>query len=182
MKIYTKTGDKGQTSLLGGKKVPKSNLRIEAYGNSDELNAFIGLLKDQEAVDQSVSDQLVWVQQKLFTIGSILATVPGFSGFSLPEIHEEDTRTLEKWMDEMDKELASLKNFILPGGHKTVSLCHVCRTVCRRVERSVSTLSETEQIDEKILPFLNRLSDYFFVLARKLAHDLNISETPWQAD
>ncbi|MDH5608646.1 MAG: cob(I)yrinic acid a,c-diamide adenosyltransferase [Cyclobacteriaceae bacterium] len=178
-KIYTKTGDKGTTSLLGGKKVSKSDERIEAYGTVDELNSFIALLKDQEAVDVRIKHQLYWVQEKLFTVGSILATAPGFTGFKLPEITIQDVFQIEQWIDHFEKKLPPLKNFILPGGHPAVSLCHVCRTICRRAERNVSKLAKNEHSEENILPFLNRLSDYFFNLARKLGNDLNVPETPW---
>lgn len=180
LKVYTKTGDKGKTSLLGGNKVPKSSMRIEAYGNSDELNAFIGWLKDHDEAGETTKDRLQWVQEKLFTIGSHLATEPGFSGFSLPEIKKKDISRLEKWIDEMDEELPELKNFILPGGHKIISLCHVCRTVCRRVERSITALNNDGEVNENIVPFINRLSDYFFVLSRKFTQDIGASEIPWK--
>ena len=133
-KVYTKTGDKGKTSLLGGTKVTKSSDRIESYGNVDELNSFIGFLRDHEEVTQRIGQQLYWIQENLFTIGSILATTPGFSGFDLPKISDTEVHQLEVWIDKFDEELPELKNFILPGGHKVVSLCHVCRTVCRRTE------------------------------------------------
>lgn len=178
-KIYTKTGDKGKTSLLGGNKVPKSHLRIESYGNVDELNSFLGLLKDQEAVETRIKQQLYWIQETLFSLGSILAAKSDFKGFELPKITHIEIKQIEQWIDHYDNQLPPLKNFILPGGHQAVSLCHVCRTVCRRTERSVTRLSENEELDENIIPFLNRLSDYFFILARKLSKDLNVPETPW---
>jgi cob(I)alamin adenosyltransferase len=179
MKIYTKTGDKGSTSLLGGKKVPKSHDRIEAYGTVDELNSFVGLLKDQQDVEMRLKQQLYWIQETLFSLGSILATEPGFTGFALPEITSVEIKQLEQWIDHYDHQLPELKNFILPSGHTAVSTCHVCRTVCRRAERAVHKLSADQALDENILPFLNRLSDYFFILARKIALDLNVPETPW---
>lgn len=182
VKIYTKTGDKGKTSLLGGKKVAKSHERIDAYGNVDELNSFIGLLKDQEAVEMRIEQQLYWIQETLFSLGSILATESGFKGFELPKITQIEITQLEQWIDHYDNQLPKLKNFILPGGHQTVSLCHVCRTVCRRTERGISKLAEQEELDKHILPFINRLSDYFFILARKLSKDLKVPETPWVPD
>lgn len=178
-KIYTKTGDKGNTSLLGGKKVPKSHHRIESYGNVDELNSFIGLLKDQPEVEPSMNKDFFWIQEKLFIIGSILATESDFKGFELPKITNDHTKQLEAWIDQYTSELPELKSFILPGGHQTISLCHVCRTVCRRAERSIIALDSEEAIDENIIPFINRLSDYFFVMSRKMAQLLNVSETPW---
>jgi len=178
-KLYTKTGDKGTTSLLGGKKVSKSHDRIEAYGNVDELNSFIGLLKDQAEVETRIKQQLYWIQETLFSLGSVLATESGFTGFKLPEITIIEIKQMEQWIDQYAAKVPELKNFILPGGHQAVSVCHVCRTVCRRTERSVIKLSENEPLNENIIPFLNRLSDYFFILARKIAVDLNVPETPW---
>lgn len=178
-KLYTKTGDKGQTSLLGGKKVSKAHLRIEAYGNIDELNAFTGLLKDHKDVDARIGNQFYWIQEHLFSIGSILATDEGFKGFELPQISNIEIKQLEVWIDKTSGELPELKNFILPGGHEVVSLCHVCRTVCRRTERSIVSLAEQETVANEIIVFMNRLSDYFFVMARKMAQKLNAPETPW---
>ncbi len=178
-KLYTKTGDKGKTSLLGGKKVLKSHERIDAYGSVDELNSFIGLLKDKDSVETRIKHQLYWIQEALFTLGSQLATESDFSGFEIPKITGVEIMQVEQWIDHYDGQVPPLKNFILPGGHEAVSLCHVCRTVCRRAERNVTKLNENEELDENILPFLNRLSDYFFILARKIGHDLNVPETPW---
>lgn len=178
-KIYTKTGDKGNTSLLGGKKVSKSHERIEAYGNIDELNSFVGLLKDHPDVEAKIGQQFYWIQEHLFTIGSLLATESGFKGFELPQVSEIHIKQLEVWIDKYTAELPELKNFILPGGHQAVSLCHVCRTVCRRAERSIIKLSADEEIGPNIVPFVNRLSDYFFVMSRKMAQLLKVSETPW---
>jgi len=178
-KLYTKTGDKGQTSLLGGKKVSKSDLRIDAYGNVDELNAFIGHLKDQEAVENRLKQQLYWIQEHLFSIGSILATEENFSGFELPKVAETEVKQLEVWIDKFDQEVPELKNFILPGGHPAVSLAHICRTVCRRTERSIIALSRSETVDEVILQFMNRLSDYLFIFARALSKILDAPEVPW---
>lgn len=181
-KLYTKTGDKGQTSLLGGQKVSKSDLRIDAYGNVDELNSFIGLLKDHPEVEARIGNQFYWIQENLFTIGSILATAPGFTGFELPKVTEVEIKQLEVWIDKASGELPELKNFILPGGHQVVSLCHVCRTVCRRAERSIIALSQEEPVESELIKFMNRLSDYFFVMSRKMAQLLNAPETPWSPD
>lgn len=179
LKLYTKTGDKGQTSLLGGQKVSKSDLRIEAYGNVDELNSFVGLLKDQKEVPARIGSQFYWIQENLFSLGSILATQSGFKGFKLPEITDVEVKQIEVWIDKYSAELPELKTFILPGGHQVVSLCHVCRTVCRRTERSIIALSNAEPVEAHIIEFMNRLSDYFFVMARKLADMLEAPETPW---
>lgn len=178
-RLYTKTGDKGQTSLLGGMKVPKSHIRIDAYGTVDELNAFLGLLKDQPEVEARIGSQFYWIQEKLFDLGSLLASAPGFTGFALPQITATEVKQIEVWIDKYSAELPELKTFILPGGHQVVSLCHVCRTVCRRAERTVIALQQEESVDAFILQFLNRLSDYFFIMARKMAQLLNAPETPW---
>lgn len=178
-RLYTKTGDQGQTSLLGGQKVSKAHYRIEAYGNVDELNSFIGLLKDHQDVDARIGNQFYWIQEHLFSIGSLLATEEGFKGFELPKISTVEIKQLEVWIDKISGELPELKNFLLPGGHEVVSLCHVCRTICRRTERSVVVLAEQEAVDKEIIIFLNRLSDYFFAMARKMAQKLNAPETPW---
>jgi cob(I)alamin adenosyltransferase len=179
-KIYTKTGDKGQTSLLGGKRVSKSHLRIESYGNVDELNSFIGLLKDNRDMESRISNQFYWIQEHLFSIGSNLAVENDFKGFELPTVGDLEIKQLEVWIDKYTSELPELKNFILPGGHEIVSLCHVCRTVCRRAERTIIALDEENTVDEFILQFMNRLSDYFFVMSRKMAQLLNAPETPWK--
>jgi cob(I)alamin adenosyltransferase len=179
MKIYTKTGDSGTTSLLGGQRVPKSHLRIEAYGTVDELNAYLGLLRDQD-INRSIFDFLVEIQEQLFTIGSHLAAEPGSSQFPLPAIDESLVGRLEKAMDQMDEELPALKNFVLPGGHPSVSFCHLARCVCRRAERTVIRLNEQQKVDEVIIRLLNRLSDYLFVLGRKMAQDLGVIEMAWK--
>ena len=178
-KLYTKTGDKGQTSLLGGKKVSKTDLRIEAYGNVDELNSFIGRLKDQNAIDKDLGNQLLIIQELLFTIGSILATEEDFKGFELPKISESHVKQLEDWIDQLDAEVPPLKNFILPGGHQAISLSHVCRTICRRTERSAIAAADHSKIAPELLKFLNRLSDYFFIFARVLGVRQEVSEIPW---
>lgn len=178
-KVYTKTGDKGRTSLLGGSKVSKASLRIESYGTVDELNSFIGYLHDHSEVPESIKAQLRDVQNDLFTLGSLLAVEKDFSGFELPSLAKTDVSKLEIWIDEFEKDLPTLKNFILPAGHKTVSLCHVCRCVCRRAERAIVGIEDGEGFEEIMLPYVNRLSDYFFVLARKLTQELKVTEVPW---
>jgi cob(I)alamin adenosyltransferase len=187
LKIYTKTGDKGQTGLLGGTRVPKHHIRIEAYGTVDELNSWIGLLRDcivgnQQllATSQQPIAVLIETQDRLFTIGSSLASDPDKSKVKIPHITEDDIILFEKEMDAMDAILPPMKHFVLPGGHEIVSKCHVARCVCRRAERRVNQLAENEQVDEIVIKYLNRLSDYLFMLSRKLAHDLNAPETPWR--
>lgn len=179
MKIYTKTGDKGQTSLLGGSRVPKHHLRIESYGTIDELNSYIGLLRDQN-LNQKHIDVLLEVQDRLFTIGSYLASEPEKSKVNIPELKEEDVLFLEKQIDELNEALPPMRFFVLPGGHTTVSFCHIARCVCRRAERLTVHLSDTEQVNELVLRYLNRLSDYLFILARKLTYELNVNEVPWK--
>lgn len=185
MKIYTKTGDKGSTSLFGGTRVPKHHARIDAYGTVDELNSWMGLIRDQEMED-SLKKQLIKIQNDLFTIGAILATDPekatlksGKQRLNIPGVTAEDIALLEKEIDVMNAELPPMTHFILPGGHPTVSFCHIARTVCRRAERLATYLFENEPFDEKVLAYINRLSDYLFVLARKLAHDLDSDEIKW---
>ena len=180
MKIYTKTGDQGTTSLFGGTRVSKSDLRIDSYGTVDELNSYIGLLRDQE-VNQVRKEVLVEIQDRLFTIGSILATEPGNTKVKIPALNENDIAFLEKEMDTMDAKLPTMKFFVLPGGHPSVSFGHVARTVCRRAERLVIALHHQETIDTLVIKYLNRLSDYLFMLCRMMAHELKIEETPWKA-
>ncbi|HEX7415419.1 MAG TPA: cob(I)yrinic acid a,c-diamide adenosyltransferase [Bacteroidia bacterium] len=177
-KIYTKTGDKGQTSLIGGTRLPKHHIRIEAYGTVDELNSWIGLLRDQPIDARSIKT-LVETQDRLFTIGSLLAADPAKNKMKLPDIKEEDIVLLEKEIDAMEETLPPMKSFVLPGGHTIVSYCHLARCVCRRAERAVLRLAETEKVEELTYKYLNRLSDYLFVLARKLSHNLKATETPW---
>lgn len=179
MKIYTKTGDKGQTSLFGGERVPKHHLRIESYGTVDELNSFIGLVRDQK-IDERSYDTLIEIQDRLFTLGSMLATPDDKGGkIKIPKLAEVDIEFLEKEIDAMNEQLPPLKSFVLPGGHTTVSYCHICRTVCRRAERLVTALAENEPVDELVVKYLNRLSDYLFTLARKLSQDLGANEVEW---
>lgn len=178
MKVYTKKGDEGKTGLIGGTRILKSSLRIEAYGTVDELNSYIGLLRDYLS-DQNSINQLLEIQDRLFTLGSHLAADPEKSKMKLPELLESDVEILEKWMDEMDAQLEPMKSFVLPGGHPTVSTCHVARCVCRRAERITVDLAQNEKINFVILKYLNRLSDYLFVLARFLVMQLKVTETPW---
>ena len=179
MKVYTKKGDTGTTQLIGGTRVPKHALRIESYGTVDELNAHIGLIRDQEINSDYVA-QLIEVQDRLFTLGSLLAADPETNKMKLPEISEEDVVYLENCIDEMDAQLPEMKFFVLPGGHSTVSYCHIARCVCRRAERITNNLNEVSQVDPIILKYLNRLSDYLFVLSRKLSQDLSATEQPWK--
>lgn len=179
MKIYTKKGDKGETGLLGGTRVKKSHIRIESYGTVDELNSWIGLIRDQN-IDSHSKQILVHIQDRLFTIGSHLASDPEKSKVKLPEIHEADVTTLEKEMDTMNESLPEMRSFVLPGGHTTVSYCHIARCICRRAERCIVDLATEEKVDDIIVKYVNRLSDYLFVLSRKLAHDLNAEEIPWK--
>lgn len=179
MKIYTKSGDKGTTALLGGTRVSKAHLRLEAYGTVDELNSYIGLLRDQE-VNQPRRSFLKEIQDRLFTLGSTLATAPDKNVKNVPDLKEDDIDLLEKAMDDMDKELPPLRYFILPGGHQAVSFCHLARTVCRRAERNTVVLHEKEPVAEICIRYLNRLSDYLFVLARKMGQELGAEEVSWR--
>ena len=185
MKIYTKTGDKGTTALFGGTRVAKHHIRIDSYGTIDELNSWLGLVRDQE-IDKHSQKTLTLIQEKLFTIGSILATDPkkatlksGKERLNIPKINTTDIELLENEMDKMDDSLPPMTHFILPGGHTTVSYCHIARTVCRRAERLASHLYENEPFDPIVLSYINRLSDYLFVLARKLSKDLQADEIKW---
>lgn len=185
MKIYTKTGDKGTTALFGGTRVPKHHIRIESYGTVDELNSYIGLIRDQD-IDQHYKDLLIKIQDRLFTVGAILATDPekatlknGKERLNIPKINEADINVLEQEIDSMDAQLPQMTHFVLPGGHQTVSFCHIARTVCRRAERLASALNDLEPFQPETLTYLNRLSDYLFVLARKLSQDLQADEVKW---
>lgn len=179
MKIYTKTGDKGTTALFGGKRVSKADLRIDTYGTVDELNSYVGLVRDQP-VNQIRKNILVEIQDRLFTIGSILATEPGNTKVKIPSLVTEDITLLEKEIDLMDAALPPMKSFVLPGGHQSVSFCHIARTVCRRAERLTIALNEAEPVDELVIQYLNRLSDYLFMLSRKMSAELNAEEMPWK--
>lgn len=185
MKIYTKTGDKGTTALFGGTRVPKHHSRIESYGTIDELNSHIGLIRDQ-AIDPIHKKVLMEIQDRLFTVGAILATDPekatlknGKDRLNIPKISESDIKLLEDNMDNMNAALPPMTNFVLPGGHQTVSFCHIARTVCRRAERLASHLNDMEPFQPETLMYINRLSDYLFVLARKLSHELQAEEIKW---
>lgn len=179
MKVYTRKGDKGTTGLIGGTRVPKHSLRIESYGTVDELNSYIGLLRDKAISDDDKKD-LIEIQDRLFTLGSLLAEDKEKSKMKLPQIHQKDIDFLENKIDLMDTELPPMKSFILPGGHETVSFCHITRCVCRRAERLVTALSDEVELNELILSYLNRLSDYLFVYSRFLSLKLNAEEIPWQ--
>lgn len=183
MKIYTKTGDKGQTSLIGGTRVPKYHQRIEAYGTLDELNSYLGLIRDQD-IDQPTRDILIEIQDRIFTAESLLAADPEKEVKALPSLFEEDIHLLEQHIDEMNSKLPEISTFILPGGHQAVSLCHIARCVCRRAERITIKLVEDQPetlMGETVIKYLNRLSDYLFVLSRKFTKDFNAIETPWKA-
>jgi cob(I)alamin adenosyltransferase len=179
MKIYTKTGDKGSTSLLGGTRVSKGHERINAYGTIDELNSFLGLVSDLDPDEKRVN-LIREIQTRLFTIGSSLAAETDRAKDFKPDLEEDDITVLEEAIDEMNESLPVMKNFILPGGHQLVSFSHVARTVCRRAERLIITLATTEEIEEIVIRYLNRLSDYLFVLARKQGYDLKVNEIPWK--
>lgn len=178
MKIYTKKGDLGETSLIGGKRVKKSNVRLHAYGTVDELNSMIGLLRDSSDTTE-IRKQLLEIQDRLFVLGSLLASAPG-SKMKLPSIDKSDIQDLENYIDEMNVHLPELKSFILPGGHPSVSYAHLARTICRRAERWVSEITENESIDAVILEYLNRLSDYFFMLARRISMEKKVDEILWK--
>ena len=181
MKIYTKNGDRGKTSLIGGKKVSKHDLQVEAYGSIDELNSFMGLLKDYSKNDE-INQVLFKVQLKLFTIGSILAQENTSSNSFILEklnISAKDTNFIELQIDKLEKKLPKLSKFIIPGGHKLVSYCHVSRSICRRAERKITKLSDSVKLDSNILPYINRLSDFLFVLSRYFSKELDIKESYW---
>ena len=179
MKIYTKTGDSGSTSLFGGKRVFKDDLRISAYGTIDELNAHLGLLNAQ-ICDQQVQDEVLKIQNELFVIGSYLAADPAKPGLKLPVFSAEDIVFLELAIDRMEMMLPPLQHFILPGGSLTVAQAHVCRTVCRRAERCMVELNHTEPINDQLLIYINRLSDYLFMLSRQMTHELGSEEVTWK--
>lgn len=181
MKIYTKTGDKGTTALFGGERVSKADARIEAYGTVDELNSHMGLLRDQE-VNEKRKDELILIQNKLFVIGAMLATVPGNTSVKIPMLNESDVQMLETSIDAMDKLLPPMRSFVLPGGHVSVSVGHLARTVCRRTERLVVALAGSEEVDPLVIRYLNRLSDYLFVLCRQMAMELRVEEVPWKGN
>lgn len=179
MKVYTKTGDKGDTSLFGGSRVRKYDLRIESYGTADELNSWIGLIRDQN-INNSHKDFLTEIQDRIFTLGSQLAADPNKPKLKMPHIVEEDIIALEHKMDDYNETLPEMTKFTLPGGNTTVSYCHIARCVCRRCERLVVELSDREKIPAEIAKYLNRLSDYLFVLGRKLTQELGAQEVFWE--
>ncbi len=181
-KIYTKTGDKGGTSLIGGVRVPKDHIRIESYGTVDELNSFIGMVCDL-AQNEQVTAELREIQDRLFTVGSVLATNPDKEvKMKLPDLHDADVTWLEAKIDAMNEVLPEMRSFILPGGNLASSTCHVARCVCRRAERiCVAMQGQHEFMPPLIIQYLNRLSDYLFVLARYIGHINNAPEIPWRA-
>lgn len=180
MKIYTKRGDMGKTSLLSGERVAKYDERIEAYGTIDELNSFVGLLRAGE-LSKTDGLFLINIQNKLFNLGANLAVVDIKSNLKLPDLAEEDVVLLETEMDTIEEVVPKLKNFVLPGGNQTVAYCHVCRSICRRAERLIVKLSASVDVDGQIIKYINRLSDYFFQLSRKIAFDLDIEEEIWNS-
>ena len=176
MKVYTKTGDDGTTSLFSGKRVPKHDVRIKAYGTIDELNSWIGLVRDHAG--DEIHTELVRIQNNLMTIGSQLAN--DSDNLPIPKISEEQVEHLEKSIDRITAELPPLKNFVIPGGHPLISYSHLARCVCRRAERHITELKDITSIDPEIVFYINRLSDYFFTLSRKFSQDLNIEEIKWE--
>jgi cob(I)alamin adenosyltransferase len=185
MKIYTKTGDTGTTALFGGTRVPKHHIRIESYGTVDELNSHLGLIRDQN-IEKHYQELLMHIQDRLFTVGAILATDPdkailknGKERLNIPKISIENIERLEQEIDAMNEALPPMTHFVLPGGHQTVSFCHIARCVCRRAERLATALNDIDIVEPNTLTYLNRLSDYLFVLARKLSHDLKANEIKW---
>lgn len=183
MKVYTKKGDAGNTSLIGGQRVSKGELRIDCYGTVDELNSWVGLLRDHNEIPKEQHEQLIAIQDRLFTIGSLLATQPKGTKMELPLIYEEDITFLEEAIDDMNETIPPMRKFVLPGGKKILSFCHIARCVCRKAERIVVRLYQIEEKDneqhKKAMKYLNRLSDYLFVLSRKIATDLKIDEIQW---
>jgi len=181
-KIYTKTGDKGSTSLIGGVRVPKSHIRIESYGTVDELNSYMGMVRDL-ANSTLINDWIHEIQDRLFTIGSVLATNPDKEvKMKLPDLHEADVIFLEQKIDEMNESLPEMRSFILPGGNLAASTTHVARCVCRRAERiCVAMQQDNEVVPELIVQYLNRLSDFLFVLARYISHINGVEDMPWRA-
>ena len=179
MKIYTKTGDTGTTGLFGGGRVSKSHYRVEAYGTVDELNAYIGMVRDQE-VNQKRKAILVDIQNHLFSIGADMATAHDAGKAKIPKLSEEDIIQLENEIDQMEETLPEMRHFILPGGHVSVSFCHMARCVCRRAERLSVALDQKEAVDPLAIKYLNRLSDYLFVLSRKISQEVGAEEIPWK--
>ena len=181
MKVYTKKGDKGQTQLHGGSIVDKDHVRLDCYGTIDELNSFIGNIYDQD-LKEFHKEILLNIQNQLFNLGSVISFDGKKSIINLPNITAKNIEMLEKAIDKMELTLPMLQNFILPSGHPTTSKCHIARTVCRRAERNLVTLSKTSEIDNLHLKYLNRLSDYLFVLSRAILKDNGGTEIEWQKD
>jgi cob(I)alamin adenosyltransferase len=179
MHIYTRSGDNGETSLIGGKRVPKYHIRIEAYGTVDELISYIGLIRDQN-ISQEIKNQLVDIQNDLMSCASILAADCDDCGIELPEINHEHIENLEKRINQLELELPPLNSFVLPGGHTTVSYTHIARNICRRAERYTIRLNEEQEINKEVIQYLNRLSDYLFMLARKFIKDFGVNEVLWK--
>ena len=179
MKIYTKTGDEGMTSLIGGKRVAKNSARLESYGTIDELNSFLGMIRSFPMAPE-VEDELVEIQSRLFDVGGNLATDPENAPLKMKlGVNEKDIERLEKAIDRMDGEVPPMTHFVLPGGNEVVSFCHIARTVCRRAERRILDLGGEAEVDALVLKYVNRLSDYLFILSRKLAHDSGLEERKW---
>ncbi len=179
MKIYTKKGDTGQTSLIGGTRVAKHHIRIESYGTVDELNSWVGLLRDQQEL-KYMNEVLLEIQDRLFTIGSSLASDPQKSKMKIPDLKESDVEYIEKSIDTMNEDLPEMKSFVLPGGHQAISYCHIARCVCRRAERLTTHLNEADFVAPLVIVYLNRLSDFLFVLSRHVTHQLKAEEMPWK--
>lgn len=179
MKIYTKTGDQGLTSLIGGKRVPKNSARLESYGTVDELNSYLGMIRSF-VQDEQTGNELIEIQSRLFDVGGNLATDPENEQIKVKlGVKDADIELLENAIDRMDSEVPPMQYFVLPGGNQAVSFCHIARTVCRRAERRILDLAEGAEVDVLILKYMNRLSDYLFMLSRKLAHDAGIEEHKW---
>lgn len=179
MKVYTKTGDKGTTSLIGGTRVAKNDIRLEAYGSVDELNCYLGMIRSFD-IDQKIIEELITIQAILFVVGGNLATDTAVREVDVKlGCKEENVEFLERAIDRMDTELPPLKSFVLPGGNQAVSFCHIARTVCRRMERRILDLNGETEVDGLILRYINRLSDYLFVLSRKVALDAGVDEIKW---
>lgn len=180
MKIYTKTGDDGTTGLIGGSRVKKYDIRLEAYGTIDELNAYIGLLRSFSEIKNEQVEHLIKIQNKLFVIGGALATDKNKGELSEKLIcSNEDVFFLENLIDNYSENLPELTHFVLPGGHPVIAYCHIARTICRRAERRIVELADEQIIQKSLIQFINRLSDFIFVLSRQITHDLNVNEIPW---
>ncbi len=179
MKIYTKTGDSGTTSLIGGSRVQKNDNKIEAYGTLDELNSFIGSIRDN-AIDNETKETIITIQNKIMNCSSLLAVDDKFDISKLPQITEKDISFLEQQIDKINNNLPDITSFILPGGHPVISACHISRTICRRAERNVISINNNNKENKLVIKYLNRLSDYLFTLARKLSKDFNVNEIEWK--